>query len=220
MRVFAALVLASLTVCVSVMILPALAYGEVSVGVKKGDWIEYTITMAGPPLDPIRNLTWYRAEILEVDGAWFQVNKTALSVNGALSSSVWNFNLAEGQVRGWVIIPANLGTGDTFFDAVKSLNNTIEGEEQKTLLGASRTVTHASDPGKVYMEWDKATGVYVHSEDDTGDYTVMMNAIATNMWSSQTQGQSQTMFLLLVAGIVLALLILTLVMFVVRRKNS
>jgi hypothetical protein len=131
MKAFAALILVSIIVCASVIALPTLTYGETSVGVKKGDWMEYTIAMTGPPLDPIRNLTWYRTEILEVDGAWFQANKTGLSVNGTLSSSIWNFNLAEGQVRGWVIIPANLSTGDTFFDAAKSLNITIEGEEQK-----------------------------------------------------------------------------------------
>jgi len=77
MKAFTALVLVSVIVYVSVIALSTLAYGEVSVGVKKGDWIEYTISMTGPPLDPIRNLTWYRMDILEVDGAWFQVNKTA-----------------------------------------------------------------------------------------------------------------------------------------------
>jgi len=185
MKAFTALILVSIVVYASVIALPTLTYGETSVGVKKGDWIEYTITMTGPPLDPIRNLTWYRAEIFEVDGAWFQVNKTALSVNGTLSSSLWSFDLAEGQVRGWVIIPANLSTGDTFFDVAKSLNITIEGEEQKTVLGANRAVTHASDPGRVYLEWDKATGVYVHSIAHTSNYTVIMNAFATNMWIPQ-----------------------------------
>jgi len=221
MKALTALILVSVVVYASVIALSTLTFGEISVGVKKGDWIEYTITMTGPPLDPVRNLTWYRTEILEVDGAWFQANKTGLSVNGTLSSSVWNFNLAEGQVQGWVIIPANLSTGDTFFDAAKSLNITIEGEEEKALLGANRTVTHASDPGKVYLEWDKATGVYVHSIAHTSNYTVIMNAFATNMWSPQTQGQSQTeSYLLVVATIVLALLILALVIFIARRKNG
>jgi len=221
MKAFNALIFLRIIDYVSVIALPTLTYGETSVGVKKGDWIEYTITMTGPPLDPIRNLTWYRTEILEVDGAWFQANKTGLSVNGTLSSSIWNFNLAEGQVRGWVIIPANLSTGDTFFDAAKSLNITIEGEEQKTMLEANRTVTHASDPGKVYLEWDKATGVYVHSIAHTSSYTVTVNAFATNMWSPQTQVQSQTKsYVLFVATVVLALLILALVIFIAQRKNA
>ncbi len=217
MKKFTALILASIVIYASVI--PTFAYGETSVGVKKGDWIEYTITMTGPPLDPIRNLTWYRTDILEVDGAWFQANKTALSVNGALSSSIWNFDLAEGQVRGWVIIPANLSTGDTFFDAAKSINITIEGEVQKTVLGANRAVTYASDPGKIYLEWDKATGVYAHYVAHTSNYTVIMNALATNMWSPETQGQSQTIYSMIVAAVVLALFILASTTFIALRKK-
>lgn len=218
MKTFSALLLASI-VYVSVMALPTFTYGEASVGVKKGDWIEYTINMTGPPLDPLRNLTWYRTEILEVDGAWFQVNKTSLSVNGTFSSSIWNFDLTEGQVYGWVIIPANLNTGDKFFDATKSANVTIDGEEQKTLLGASRTVTHASDPGKVYKEWDKTTGVYVYSIENTPNFTVIFNAIDTNMWSPQTLWQNPTAtYQLSVAIIILTALILSSAMFIALKR--
>ena len=144
-----------------------------------------------------------------------------MSVNGTLSSSIWNFNLTEGQVQGWVIIPANLGTGDAFFDVAKSANITIEGEGQKTLLGASRTVTHASIPGMVYKEWDKASGVYVHAIEYTTNYTIITDAVATNMWSPQTLGLNQTAFYQLVAAtIVLAVLLLFLVMFIARRKDA
>ena len=209
-----------LVVSFSVIALPTLVHGETSVGVKKGDWIEYTISMSGPPLDPIRNLTWYRNEILKVDGASFIVNKTALTVNGTFSSSIWNFNFTDGQTQGWVIIPANLSIGDAFSDSAKSANITIEGEEQKTLLGASRTVTQAADPGKVYKEWDKATGVYIYSIEHTGNYTVIFNATATNMWTPQTLDQNPTgSYQLVVAIIVLAVLILFSVMFIVRRKG-
>ena len=218
MKTFSALILVSI-VFVSVMALPSFTYGEVLVGVKKGDWIEYAISMTGPPLDPLRNLTWYRTEILEVNGASFQVNKTALSVNGTFSSSIWNFDLTEGQVFGWVIIPANLSMGDKFFDASKSANITIEGEEQKTLLGASRTVTHASDPGKVYKEWDKTTGVYIYSIENTLNFTVIFNAIATNMWSPQPQGQNPTAsYQLSAATIILAVLALSSAIFIARKK--
>ncbi len=220
MKTFSALILVSI-VCVSVSVLPSFTYGEASVGVKKGDWIEYAISMKGPPLDPLRNLTWYRTEILEVDGASFQVNKTALSVNGVFSSSIWNFDLTEGQVYGWVIIPANLSTGDKFFDAAKLANITIEGEEQKTLLGASRTVTYASDPDKVYKEWDKTTGVYVYSIENTTNFTVIFNAIATNMWGPQPQGQNSTAsYWLSVATIILVVIVLSSVLFIARKKRS
>ncbi len=219
MKAFTALILASIIFSVSMVAAPTLVYGEPSVGVKEGDWIEYSISMTGPPLDQLRNLTWYRVEILEVTGASFLANKTALSVNGTLSSSIWNFNFTEGQVQGWVIIPANLCTGDAFFDVAKQVNITVEGEGQKTLLGASRSVTHASIPGLVYKEWDKASGVYVHAIEYTTNYTVITEAVATNMWSPQALGQNQTAFYLLVAAtIVLAALGLPLAVFVIRRK--
>lgn len=220
MKAITALILVSIIVSASISASPTFAYGEASVGVKKGDWIEYSISITGPPLDQLRNLTWYRVDILEVDGTSFLANKTALSVNGTLlSGSIWNFNFTEGQVQGWVIIPANLGTGYAFFDAAKSANITVEGEGQKALLGASRTVTHASIPGMVYKEWDKATGVYVHAIEYTTNYTVKTDAIATNMWSPQTLGQNQTAsYPLVAATIVLAALVLSLAVFVVRRK--
>ena len=220
MKNFTALILAGILVSASIIASPILASGEISAGVKKGYWIEYNISITGPPLDPLRNLTWYRADILEVDGASFQANKTALSVNGTLSSSIWNFSLAEGQVQGWVIIPANLSMGDAFFDAAKSANITIEGEGQKTVLGTSRTITHASNPGKVYKEWDKATGVYVHAIEHTTNYTVITNAIATNMWSPQTRVQNPTASYQLVAAAIILAVITILLFSVMFRKKS
>ena len=204
-KAFAIFIAATITIYTSVIILPAVAFDEPLVGLKEGDWIEYTISMTGPSLDPLRNLTWYRMDIIEVNGESFQVNKTALSVNGLLSSSVWTFNLAEGEVWGWVIIPANLSSGDTFFDVSKSDNITIEGEVEKTLLGASRTVTFGNDPERVYREWDKATGVYVHAIEHTTDYTVVTNAEATNMWASSSPQQNETVHYMLIAGVTLLL---------------
>jgi hypothetical protein len=197
------------------------AYAEPATGVKKGDWIEYSFNITGPPLEPIRNLTWYRTEILKVDGTWFRANKTALLANGSFSSSIWDFNLTEGQVQSWAIIPANLSSGDTFFDASKSANITVEGEEQKTLLGATRTVTHASEPGIVYREWDKATGVYVHAVTYNNNYTVITNAVATNMWNPELiLGLPPTDFTLVTAVTVVAALILSIVIAIVWRKRK
>jgi hypothetical protein len=63
----------------------------------------------------------------------FQANDTVKNVNGTLSSSIWKFNFNEGQVEGLVIIPPNLGVGNTFYDSSKSAYITIMGEEQKSL---------------------------------------------------------------------------------------
>lgn len=221
MKAFTALILASMIIATSLVVQPAFAYYEPSAGVKKGDWIEYTVSITGPPLDPSRNLTWYRNDILEVDGTWFQANMTSLAVNGTISSAVWTFNLTEGQVQGWEVIPANLSVGDEFFDVFKSAYITIEGEEQKIVAGASRAITHASDPGKLDKEWDKVTGVYVHSVEHVKNYTVITNAIATNLWSPDVSPEPNlTGFYVLVAVIVaLTAVIVASAIVVVRRKR-
>ena len=112
------LVLASIIVSVSIIASPALAYGEPSVGVKEGDWIEYNINVTGtgtPP--PTHDVRWMRFEILPVQGAAFSVNLTARYANGTIGSAIWKFNFTEGNVEGWLIIPSNLGPGDTFYDS-------------------------------------------------------------------------------------------------------
>jgi len=221
MKVFTALILAGIIVSLSIIASPTLVYDdEPSVGVKKGDWIEYTVSITGPTSAPSHNITWFRVEILNVEGAAFQANVTVRNVNGTFSSSVWKFNFAEGQVGGWVIIPPNLGTGNTFFDAAKPGNVTIEGEEQQIVAGTSRTITRASDSTRLVKEWDKATGVYTYSVEHPKNFTVISTAIATNMWSPQILGLNQTVFYALAAAsIVLAVLILSSVIVVARRKR-
>jgi hypothetical protein len=202
---------AIITLIVLVAALPSFANAGPSVGVKEGDWIEYSISMTGPPLDQLRNLTWYRMEILRIDGALIEVNKTSRSVNGTFSSSLWDFDLTGGQTYGWVIIPPNLSQGESFFDSSKGINVMIEGEQRKTLLGASRDITHATDPPRVYKEWDKSTGVYVYSIDETADYMVVMSAIATNLWSQETSEQNQTAVTYLVAVTIVSLVVAVLI---------
>jgi hypothetical protein len=172
----------------------ALSAAKPLVGVKKGDWIEYSMQINGPEVDAARNITWYRCDVLDVDGGCIMVNKTALMINGTLQSSVWNFNLSSGQVFGWVIVPANLCGGETFFDVFKGANITVESEEQKMLLGAARTVTHGSIPGMVEKEWDKTTGVYVHAVEHTTNYTILTDAVATNLWNPNPSEQTYRHF--------------------------
>jgi hypothetical protein len=145
---------------------------------------------------------------------------TVMYVNGTFRSSVWKFNFAEGNVGGWVIIPPNLGVGSTFYDSYKPADVTIEGEEQKIVAGASRTITHACDSTRIIKEWDKATGVYTYSVEHPKNFTVITNAIATNMWSPQILQVNQTVFYALVSVIiVLVVLVLVSVIVVTRRKS-
>ena len=236
MKASATLILASIIVSVSLIASPALAYGEPSVGVREGDWIEYDISVTGigvPP--PTHDVRWMRMEILPVQGAAFSVNLTSRYANGTIGSAVWKFNFTEGNVGGWMIIPSNLGPGETFFDSSlhnqKPVNVTIQRQEQITVLGASRTITYGNDSFR-HKEWDKATGVFVASSEVIKnvtnrdgwyieDLTVNIRAITTNMWSPQLLGLNQTLFNALAAAIIVpALLILSSVIVVARTKRE
>jgi len=238
MKAFTALVLATIMVTVLISASPALAFDEPLVGVKEGDWIEYNVSVTGTgAMPPTHDVRWFKIEVLPIQGAAFSVNLTSKYVNGTLGSDIWEFNFTEGNVGGWIIIPSSLSPGDTFydswtfFDTQKPVNVTIESEEQKTVLGATRTVTYGNDWFR-HKEWDKATGVFVRTVEVyknvtnragwyIEDLTVTVTATATNMWSPDLiLGLNQPVFYGLLAVIVgLAVSILSLAIVVARRKK-
>jgi uncharacterized membrane protein YozB (DUF420 family) len=217
-----ALILVSVIVSVSIIAQPIAGYDEPSVGVKEGDWIEFDVDVTGtgaPP--PTHDVRWFRMQILQIQGAAFSVNLTARYANGTVGCAIWKFNFTEGNVEGWIIIPSNLGPGDTFYDLSmhtrKPVYVTIQGQEQKTVLGATRTVTYGSDSLR-HKEWDKTTGVFVgsleHLKNVTNkdgwyieDLTVNIQAIATNMWSTQISPDQTGLYVLAAVGVMLAALV-------------
>jgi hypothetical protein len=174
-----------------------------------------------------------RITILPVQGTAFSANFTVRYANGTMGSAIWKWNFTEGNVEGWLIIPANLGPGDKFYDASahtgKPVNVTVQSQEQRMVLGASRTVTYGNDSLR-HKQWDKATGMFIGSSEHlvnvtnkAGWYienlTVTVQAIATNMWSPATVLEpNQTVFYAVVAVLV-AVLVLSLAVIVARRKR-
>ena len=220
MKTFTIPILVCILVFVSIIASPAHASDTPTVGVKEGNWMEYTVTITGPTAAPAHNITWFRIEILEIQDTAFHANVTVKNVNGSVSSSIWDFNLTEGQIEGWVIIPANLGTGDTFYDSATPGNITIEGQEQKNVAGATRTITHASDSERIVKEWDKATGIYTYSLEKPKNFTVISTAIGTNMWNPDSSNQNQSEFnVLITAGVVVAVLLVFSLVIAAKRKS-
>jgi len=220
MKTFTTIILTSLIIYVLIIVLPTRGYDEPSVGVKKGDWIEYDVNITGNPPAVHKNVTWMRIEVLQVDGTSFPVNLTVRFANGTLDTSIWKFNFTEGNTEGWVIIPSDLGSGDTFFDNFSKTDKhiTIQNQEQKTVLGATRTVTYANDTYRD-KQWDKATGVFIGSSEIFRNWSAYVTAVGTNMWSPQILGLNQSAFYALAgASIVLAASLVSLV-FVVKRKR-
>ncbi len=193
-----------------------------SVGVNEGDWIEYEVNISGKgSLPPTHDVRWLRITVVEIEGPAFSANFTVRYANGTMGSAIWEYNFSEGDVRGWTIIPSNLGPGDSFYDysmhTGNPVNVTIESEQEKTVLGASRTVTYGYDKFR-HKTWDKATGVFLHAEEHfknitnkdgwyIEDITVNTQAVATNMWCPQFLGLEQIVFYGLAGAIALVFLI-------------
>jgi uncharacterized membrane protein YozB (DUF420 family) len=230
--------MAMLVSAFSITALPAFASNLPVVGVKEGDWIEYDISITGtgtPP--PTHDVRWMRFEVLPVDEAAFSVNVTVRYANGTFGSAIWKYNFTEGNLGGWTIIPANLSRGDTFYDASehnhKPVNVPIQGQVERTVLGATRTVTYGNDSVRHLKEWDKATGVFIDSTEvvqnvtnKDGWYienlTVTTRAIATNLWTHQSRqilGMEQSVYALAAGGAVFGLVMLSLAVLVYPRER-
>ncbi len=195
MKVFNAVLLASILFSVLIVASPSHASGQPSVGVKEGDWMEYNVNITGnaPPIH--QGVVWMRIEVMQVEGEAFPANFTLRFANGTVSSSIWQFNFTEGNVGGWIIIPSILAPGETFFDNFSKTDKQIiiQSQEQQTVLGASRTVTYANDSYR-FKEWDKATGIFVDSSEIFRNWSAHVNLIATNLWSPQILGLNPTVF--------------------------
>lgn len=164
-----------------------LAYAEVQVGVKMGDWIKYELTVNGttPPPDLPQ---WVKAECTSVTGTNVTLRMTMHMSNGAEHMETWTIDVATGSGNAvfQVVIPANLGTGDTVkvtgFGSVM-----IAGEATGTYAGTSRRYVHASmaKEGEQYTyRWDKQTGVLLEVSVTQGSASITCKATSTNIWQS------------------------------------
>jgi hypothetical protein len=197
-----------LTVC-----LPA-ALCQDTVGVKKGYWMEYTVSGSGNLPDG-HDVVWAKMEVIEVapDGSKFWVNFVSVARNESIYTSIRDFDFAEGDVEAWLIIPANLNPGESFYDVLSNSDVTIQGEETRTIAGATRTVTYANNTER-YKVWDKATGMYIQTIDTLPGYEISANLTATNVWEPQILGLNQNVFNVDVAVLVTAVVTAVVAVFV------
>ncbi len=181
-------------------------YGQTStsVGVKKGDWMEYTVSGSGN-LPEGHNVVWAKVEVIDVaeDGSKIWVNIVSITSNGSIFSSVRDIGFAAGDLESWIIIPANLNPGDSFYDQAANDSITIQGEETRMVAGANRVVNYGNS-SEIAKVWDKATGMYVQTIDSFPDYEISANMTATNIWQPQILGLDQNLFYNVMAVLVTA----------------
>ena len=190
----------------------SVAFADVSVGVKKGDWIEYQVTVTGTP-PPIYNTTWARIDITGVQGDAVSLHIQTRFTNGSLLIENLNLNLETNPGDSFVI-PANLNPGDVFYNPYLG-NITITGVEQRTAAGAERTVVSGSTNYTNYY-WDRQTGVLVQATSkvpaaskyfgyQNQAFNVFTKTSETNMWQPQILGLDLSVFYALIVAVVVVL---------------
>jgi hypothetical protein len=171
-----------LTVLITTALFTAVAFADVSVGAKKGDWIEYQVTITGnPPQD--HNITWARMDVTGIQGEAVSLDIQTRFSNGSLLLEKITLNLATGDLGDDFIIPTNLNPGDKFYDMYQG-NITITSVEQRTAAGAERTVVSGATNQTAYY-WDRQTGILVAATSSFPEYTMHTKTSGTNIWQPQ-----------------------------------
>ena len=189
---------------------------QLPVGVKKGDWIEYNVTYTGSPFAG-HNVDWARMEILDVQGDNISVKITSRYSDSTTENITSILNLAIGHMIDDFIVPANLKSGDKFYDENYG-NMTINKVEQHVYAGAMRTVAYATAGENTYI-WDQATGVSVEGNSQTSDYSMHTIVAATNMWQPSSE-LSGLIVGLLVAFVLIVIAIVLVALFYRRRRQK
>jgi hypothetical protein len=196
--------------------LSVIVSAEISVGVKKGDWIEYNVSFTGePPTE--HDAVWARMDVESVEGKRVNASFTSQLSNGSMVDLVEDLDFESGRLIDLFIIPANLDVGDQFYDNLVG-NVTIDRVEVRMYVGAARSVVHG-EAVQTDWYWDKFTGVIVEARTSSSMYTLDTIAANTNLWGPQILGLDSTIFYSLVIA-VLAVVVIGMVVLVVWRKRS
>jgi hypothetical protein len=179
------------------------AFADYSVGVKKGDWIQYTVKITGTPT-PEYNVTGGKMEMTGVLGDAINMSVQTFYANGTIWDEPYVFvNLSTGQVGDGFFIPANFNVGDKFYGEFQG-NMTMASVEQRHEAGADRTVVSASANGTLYY-WDRQTGILVAAVSNMPGYTMYTETSATNIWQPQVLGVDLTEFYAIIAAFAVVL---------------
>jgi hypothetical protein len=197
--------LAILTVFVLLFGILASSYvAAFSVGVKSGDWIEYTVASTGAPMQG-HDVASARMEIITVENPNITVTISSTFTDGTNDTISSVLNLETGRLIDDFIIPANLNVDDSFPDQNYG-NITITGTETRTYAGAQRSILSATIHNNTYY-WDQATGVSVEGNTETAEYTIHSVVSATNIWQASPTVTFDFASIILVAAVLLIVVI-------------
>jgi hypothetical protein len=205
-----AIVAIALTLLVAFSFL-GVAFGDESVAVKKGDWIEYQVTVTGNPT-PDLNITWAQMNITGVEGPAINVSVQTLFGNGTLFPEPYvPLNVATGAIGDGFFIPTTIVPGDIYLSTYEG-NITITSTEQVMAGGIMRNAFVGVTNETTYY-WDEQTGIMISAISNLPGCTMYTRTTATSLWQPLTQiyGLSPTFFYALVVvamGAVVAIVVI------------
>jgi len=208
-------VLLLLVLLISLFVIES-AFASISVGVKKGDWIEYQVSFTGTLPDESHAVNAARLEVEDVQGTAVHIRIVSNYTDGTQDSTNPALNLETGHLIDDFVIPAGLLVGDKFIDSNVG-NITIARVEHRTYAGATRTVLSSTIGFNTYF-WDQVTGVSVEGITETPSYTMHTLATATNIWQPQNpQPETMTVYILIIVAVVVIMAVVAFVFW--RRKE-
>ncbi len=183
-------------------------------GVKKGDWVTYNVAITGDVPEQ-HDVTWCKIEVVEVEEKRVYVDITSRYSDGREETVPSTLNFETGHIGDCFIIPANLNAGDNFTSPEGNI--TISGVKEKTYAGATRNIVYASNPQTTF-HWDRSTGFLLAANSSDSGFTMNTKVEKTNMWQTQIFGLDQTVFIALIALVIVAVLVLAI--FLIRKMKK
>jgi len=209
----------SLTLLVAMSFI-AVASATDGVVVKKGDWIEYQVTVTGNPT-PDLNITWARMDITGVEGPAINASVQTLFSNRTLFPEPYvPLNVATGAIGDGFFIPTTISPGDIYQSQYEG-NITITGTAQVEAAGTERTALVGATNETTYY-WDKQTGIMVSAISNLPNCVISTRTSATDLWQPPTQifGLDPSLFYVFVVVAAFAAVSIVIVAIWPRRKTA
>ena len=187
-------------------------FAQVSVGLKKGDWVAYEVTYTGE--HPEGYPHHLRIEILTIQGTSITLEIERELCEGPQEPITTTFDLENGAPD-LLLIPANLGAGDEIYHEDEG-NFALEGVADYSFRGETRELVYAN-VAQVEFRWDRATGVLVQADQTTDAFTQTVLAYDTNIVENQIFSLDPILLYAIIIAIVCILVVVALLVF--KRKK-
>jgi len=186
-------------------------FAQVNVGLKEGDWVEYTATYTGNPPDTYPETA--RIEVKTIQGTVITVQIQRGLLNGTQTSQTETFDIEDGAPN-LIVIPANLGKGDEI-DHEDLGTFELEGVTDYSFEGTTRELVYANVI-QTEFSWDRTTGILIEAEQTTDTFTQNLVAVNTNI--VQTDAFDIYSILPYLAIIAVIIIIVVAALFILKRK--